>query len=153
MKLGTEEEVVAVYTNERRTMNKEIQKIICFVLIISLSLAGLYVDTIAAASLFVCDFTGKTASCLRSCHADNSDSNVCTEAMLNECSGMELEPLGKYPDRDRETGDSLNLLYSILGFLFQGKSFPLQKTIQFFCLSQNELLTDYIHQSDGKKRI
>lgn len=133
--------------------NKGTPGIMCFVLAVALFLAGMYTDAIMSDVLFVCDSMGKTSSCLRSCHTDINDVNVCIAEMLNECSSMEWQPYGRHRSQEGKIGSLLYFLYANLGSSFRGDFWACKETIQSFCQVQNELLTDYIHRSDGKKRI
>ncbi|MDE7324570.1 MAG: hypothetical protein K2N73_17990 [Lachnospiraceae bacterium] len=133
-------------------MNKRTHRIIGLFFAILLFLSGMYMDTITAESLFVYDFTGEVAASLISCHSDMNSAAICTTGLLNAHS-IELQSLERYPERYQKSNAFLSLQRPGFGALSQGKSYIHHAVSHLFCRTQNELVTDYMHQSDGKKRI
>ena len=134
-------------------MNKRTHRIISLFFAILLFLSGMHADTVATEALFVYNLTGKMATGLAPCHSDINDATICSEMdLLNMCSVEQQSP-GRYQERAREVNDFLYLQCSGFGFLSQGKSCMHRVMVHLSCRRQNELVIDYLHQSDGKKRI
>ncbi|MDE6911235.1 MAG: hypothetical protein K2P44_12300 [Lachnospiraceae bacterium] len=128
-------------------MRKNTQRRIGLFLAMLLFLSGMYVDTVMTEAFFVYDTTGKIVSC----HSDINDATICTSELISVCSAERLSH-GGYQERVREMNDFLYMQCSGFGSLFRRKSCILHAA-RLLCRKQNELVTDYIHQSDGKKRI
>lgn len=120
-------------------------RIISFVLAISLFLSGMYLDTNAGDAFFVYDSTGNTSLCARVFHADINHAKMCMTELLNECSDAEIQSYSPSP--------LLCPLYADDLFLLQGRSVRHPETVFSFYRTLDGIVTDYIHQSDGKKRI
>ena len=123
-----------MYTGKYRT--------ICIAMMIGLLLAGLYPDTIAP-DFFVCNSERGSEFSLDSARKDFNDSGLCTPDMLGEC--MELQSARQSP--------YLNLFCEGPAAPAQGKFLQYSETIYTFCRTLDALVMDYMHQSDGKKRI
>lgn len=101
-----------------------------------LLLMGIYPDTAAKDAFFLCDPTGET---------DYINSmQLCGSEMLVECGNNRQQPV------ELHSFLSLPCLNRI--FALQGKYFGQLETIQSFSQTSDGLVTDYMHQSDGKKR-
>ncbi len=134
-------------------MDKRTHRIISLLFAILLFLSGMYADAVTAEALFVYDLTGEVAAGLAPRHSDINDATICsTMELLNVCS-MEQQSPGRYQVRAREVNALLYLQCSGFGFLSQGKSRMHRVAAHLCCRRQNELVMDYLHQSDGKKRI
>lgn len=132
-------------------MKKKIHRIISLILAISLFLAGGYIDTVMADSLFVCGSEGRMLSTFSSCHADINDTAICITGLLNLCN-MKLQPSGRYQRYNEEAESFLNLLCSGVWSMPQGKPCAYYTSLYLCCHTQKKSVTDYMHQSDGKKR-
>lgn len=141
-----------VKSQEHKIMDKKTHRIISLFLTILLLFSGAYVDAVSAEALFACDFAGNTAANLTSCQSDINDAAICTTESLN-IHNMELQSRGRYQQQYREINEFLSLQNSVFGSLSRRKSYLHHSTKYSFCQTQNELLTEYMHQSDGKKRI
>lgn len=139
-------------------MHTRKEKTACLAIVIMLFLSEIYLDMVMTDSFFVYSSTeksnvfselnvidfvfGKTS--LRN---DSRPFNryICTTKTLSECAGIELQSA------------SWNLFLCLLhiGYLFllQGKFILLSERIQIFYRTLDALVTEYMHQSDGKKRI
>lgn len=115
-------------------------------LAILLLFAGAYAD-----ALFEYDLTGKTAACLTSCHSDLNDDAIGTTESSNAHT-IEMQSR-ESQQQYREVSEFLSLKNSVFGSTSRRKSYIHHAAKYSFCLTQNELLAAYIHQSDGKKRI
>ncbi len=134
-------------------MDKRTHRIISLFFAILMFLSGMYAEAVTAEALFVYDLTGKMAAGLAPCHSDINDAAICSiMELLNVCSVEQQSP-GRYQVRAREVNDLLYLQCAGFGFLSQGKSCMQRVAAHLCCRRQNELVTDYLHQADGKKRI
>lgn len=133
-------------------MDKRTHRIISFVLAILLFFAGTYADAAAADALFEYDLTEKTTPGLAPYHSDINNAAICTTESSN-VHNIELQSRGRYQQRYRQVNEFFYLHNSVSGSLSQGKSYIYHAAQYAFCQAQNELLTEYMHQSDGKKRI
>lgn len=133
-------------------MDKRAHRIISFFLTILLLFAGAYADAVSADALFECDLSGKTAASLTSCRSDINDAAICKTESSN-IHNVELQSRGRYQQQYREVNEFLSLQNSIFGSTSRKKSYIHHAAKYSFCQTQNERLTKYMHQSDGKKRI
>ncbi len=130
----------------------------CFVIGVMLFLSEIYLDMVMTDSFFVYNSVGEVASFLKSDSSDftfnrvclqencgHLNLHVCTMKILNECSGVMLSPNG------------WNLFHCLIYigyfFLLQNKFYQLSEMLQTFCRTLDALVAEYMHQSDGKKRI
>lgn len=117
-------------------MHKRKYKIISFVLAVTLLLTGIYLDTAAKDAFFLCDPTGET---------DYINSmQLCGSEMFVECGGNRQQSI--------ELHSFLSLPHLDRVFVLQGKYCSHPELIQTFSQTSDGLVTDYMHQSDGKKR-
>lgn len=133
-------------------MDKKIHRIISIFLAISLFFAGMYVDTVPAEDFFAYDLTGKMTASLAPLHSDFNRDAICTTespAVHNTASQSRT----KYQQRYREVVEFLYLSCSGFGFVTPENSRIHHTTTYLFYRAQNELITEYVYQSDGKKRI
>lgn len=133
-------------------MNKSTHRIISLFLAILLLFAGAYVDAVLADSLLEYDLTGKTTANFAPCYSDTNDAAICTTESSN-VPNIELQSRGSYQQQYREVNEYLSLQNSGFGSTSLRKSFIHHAAKYSFCQTQNELLTAYIHQSDGKKQL
>lgn len=139
-------------------MHTRRNKIACLAIVIMLLMSEIYLNMVMTDSFFACKSTGESnlffpsnsvdfifdKALLKndSCHLDRY---ICTIQMLSECAGIKLQLAG--------WNLFLCLLYVGYFFLLQGKFFQLSEMIQTFYRTLDALVTEYMHQSDGKKRI
>ena len=124
-------------------MHKRKYRILSLILVTVLLLTGVYHDKVAETFLLR-SCMENSAICSGLFRTDINDVAACMTEMFNECSGMaqqsiELDPL-------------LYLLCSNHIFLFTGNSFGHLEPGQSLWHTSDELVMDYMHQSDGKKR-
>ncbi len=132
-------------------MEKQIHRIIGIFLAISLLFAGMYMKAIPTEDLFAYDLTGKMSASLAPVHSDINHDAICTTD-LPAVSNSDLQSRTKYQQRYREVIAFLYLQCSGFGSISQRKSCIHHTTYSFY-QTQNELITEYVYQSDGKKRI
>lgn len=135
-----------------KRMDKKIHRIISILLAISLFFAGMYVDAVPAEDFFAYDLTGKMTASLAPLHSDINHDTICTTespAVHNTAAQSRT----KYQQRYREVVEFLYLHCSGLGAIAQEKSCIHHAATYLFYRTQNELITEYVYQSDGKKRI
>lgn len=139
-------------SREHKIMNKRTHRIISLLLTILLLFAGTYADAASADALFKCDLTGKAATNLTPCHSAVNDATICTTESSN-IHNIELQSRGRYRQQYREVNEFLSLQNSVFGSISRRKSYIHHAAKYSFCQTQNERLAEYMHQSDGKKRI
>ncbi|MDE7184707.1 MAG: hypothetical protein K2O40_09605 [Lachnospiraceae bacterium] len=118
-------------------------RIICLMVTILLLLSGMYLDTAAPDDLFV--YSSFPRMSMDAPQLDSNDARVCTTEMLNECISIQLQSEGR--------SVFLHLICAGQLALISGKILPYPKSIQTFCHRLDALVVEYMHQSDGKKRI
>lgn len=133
-------------------MDKKIHRLISIILTISLFFAGMYVDTVLAEDFFVYDLTGNTTASLAPLHSDINHDAICTTespAVHNTAS----QSRAKYQQRYKEVIEFLYLQCSGFGSAAPENSYIHHTATYLFYRTQNELITEYVYQSDGKKRL
>ena len=133
-------------------MDKRTHKIISLFLAILLFLAGIYVDTSTPDALLGYDSTTEAAISPAPCHSDMNDAAIHTTELPN-VHNIELQSRGRYQEQYREVIEFLYSQCSGFSFLSRRKSYIQHVATYLFCQTQNELVIEYMHQSDGKKRI
>jgi YbbR domain-containing protein len=133
-------------------MDKRTHRIISILLAISLFFAGMYINTLLTKDLFAYDLTGTMTASLSPIHLDINDDAICTTA-LPAINNIDLQSQTRYQQRYREINEFLYLLCPDFSAISQGKSYVHHITTYLFYQTQNELVTEYVYQSDGKKRI
>ncbi len=133
-------------------MDKKIHRIISILLAITLLFAGMYVDAAPAEDFFVYDLTGKMTASLAPLRSDINHDAICTTE-LPAVQNTAAQSRTRYQHRYREIVASLCLHCSSLSAIAQEKSCIHYAATYLFYRTQNELITEYVYQSDGKKRI
>ena len=125
-------------------MHKRKYRIINFILVTALLLTGTYLDKVVEEIFILRSFMGDSAICSGSFQTDINDVALCMTEMLDECSSMEQKSI--------ELDPLLYLLCSDHTVLFTGRSFGYLEIVRSLWRTSDELVRDYIHLSDGKKR-
>lgn len=133
-------------------MSKSTHRIISLFLAILLLFAGAHVDAVLADTLLEYDLTGKMTANLTPCHSDIHDDAIGTSESSNT-PDIEPQSRGNYQQQYREVNEFLSLQNFGFGSTSRRKSYIHHAAKYAFCQTQNELLTAYIHQSDGKKQF
>lgn len=104
-------------------------------------------------------FVRASAQTERSCILYENDGNTlaatgCTGEMLGIHQDIGCKPRAlKYSAQKRDAKLLLSFLCPVLFPLNVGKSYGKSEEISLIYDSQEELLADYIHRSDGKKKV
>jgi len=125
-------------------VHKRKDRVISLILVTALLLTGVYLDTAIRDMFFWHGGMGDSMICSGLFQADMNDVAACMIEMMNEYSRMEQQLI--------ELSPLLYFLCSSHIFLFPGTSFGCLETVQFLWRMSDELVIDYMHQSDGKKR-
>ncbi len=134
------------------------KKTACMAIVIMLLLSEIYLNVVMTDSFFVYNSIEKSDPFFQSNSMNfifgrafiKNDSRhfnpyICTTKMLSECAGSDLQ----------SSGWNLFLCLLHIGYLFllQGKFYQFSEIIQTFYRTLDALVTEYMHQSDGKKRM
>lgn len=131
--------------------DRKIRRRISICIILSLLLAGMYVNAEPAGVLFASGLSGHTSESLAPVH-----SGTCHDAIgatrLPAIHNMEVQGAG-YQQQYREVHESLFLSCFGIHSVLKGKFHSNHRATYLFCQTQNERITESVYQSDGKKRI
>lgn len=129
-------------------------RIPCVFLAMLILLLGMYFENIKADSMLQYAAVLNTHSHTVSYHASIKDARACTTEMLGIRNNAGIEQLASRSlGQRREIKLSLDFLcYNIIS-LYEGKFFTSPWLIPFHSQYRNGLVTNYIHKSDGKKRV
>lgn len=127
---------------------------ICFLLVMAMCLLGIYSKNRQADFFLAYASAQQTPCSILSRAFVMKDTEPCTAEMLGIRSDTQTrQTAGRPTGQKRDIRISLDSLCPEL-FSLKKKSFLASSEIIQFCRScQKELLTDYIHELDGKKRI
>lgn len=128
-------------------------KIIYLLLAVFFLVSGMCFEKIKTDSSLMYASMEKASSYLLPCYTQLGDDKVCTTEMLGNDGFVGLQQLSQYISQKREMRVSLDLLYLNIFALTEGKRVFSEEMTQSFHQNLNRLVTHYIHQSDGKKRI
>lgn len=129
---------------EGSIVQKRKYRIISLVLMITLFLTGIYLDTAARDAFFLCGPMAETAFCPKSLHTDINSLKMCGSEMFGEGRNAEQKPI--------ELHSLLSLSQLNRALTLHRRTFWLLAVLQPFCQTSDGLVTDFMHQSDGKKR-
>lgn len=128
-------------------------KILRFILAVLLFVTGLFLEVTMTGMLAALDSTGNADANLGFCHTNINDIKILTTETLGDYCTAKVEQSEQFQAQKREIKASSNLLFADFTAFVQGKFFVFLKNPQVICRLQNDPVTDYIHRSDGKKRI
>lgn len=114
------------------------------------------IENVKVDSLFLYASIEETNSYIMADDATISQARPCTTEMLGVRNNAGIQRLAsRFINSKRESKVSHNFLYSNIFSLHEKerKFFISSEAIQFCIQCQNELVINYIHKSDGKKRI
>jgi len=130
------------------------KKSICFIFIISALLSGMCFENVEMDSLFACRLLEETVSYIKSCDEAVQNREVCTTEMLGACNYLVVQQMTSgYVGQEGEIGEFHGPLCLDCIFLPKEKYLKAFVVIQCFYQNPEEIVTSYIHKSDGKKRI
>lgn len=125
-------------------MHQRKDRFFSLIIAITLVLTGLYLDTAVEDALFWYTSKGEAVLCRQLFQTDINTSKICSQEMLDEYGGMQQQSARLYP--------LLSLLYVCYHILSQGKFYRRSEAVQPFFQTPDGLVTNFMHQSDGKKR-
>lgn len=132
--------------------DRKIRRIISIFLIITLFFAGMYTNAFPTEDLFAYDLTGNTSESLAPVFSDIYHDAIGTTE-LPAIHSIELQARAGYQQQYREVSEFLSLSCSGIHSISRGKSHQNHTATYLFYQAQNELITEYVYQSDGKKRL
>lgn len=138
--------------NERRC--NRVNRLICIIMAIFVLISGVCFDDVKMESLFECAHTEVLNSVINSVDIDIID----VEAGTSEFLGFQVDTVFKQlsvrlSNNRRYTKISLEFLIQNLFSLKESKAYVNFERDELALNSQDEIITEYIHKTDGKKRI
>ena len=128
------------------------RRLISIFIILSLFFAGMYVIADPAEDFFASGLTENISESLAPVHSDTY-SNVVGTTELPAIHSISLQARSGYQQQYREVHEFLPLPCFGINSVLQGKFHRNHTATYLFCQTQNELITEYVYQSDGKKRL
>lgn len=129
-------------------------KIVCIILVMLIFFSGFFIESVPVDNSFACAPIEKTNSCIQSVYMPTIEAQVCTSEMLGVQNTSYMQQL---------TSRCIALKWGLRTSLSSlcPDTFQLQKSKFFIGLETStvcslyvdELIINYIHSSDGKKRI
>ena len=135
-------------------MRAKRNKIFCILITLLVFISGMYFEDIKTDSVFASTLGETTNSYTSDIGSVTIDTQVCTTEMLAVCGNMVTGQFTiRFVNQRRDTGVSPDFLCQNIFSLNEGKSYASIEEVQLISKSQDELIANYIHKSDGKKRI
>lgn len=129
-------------------------KIFCILITLLVFISGMYFEDIKADSVFASTPGETTNSYIPDIGSVTIDTQVCTTEMLAVCGNMVTGQFTiRFVNQRRDTRVSPDFLCQNIFSLNEGKSYASIEEVQLISKSQDELIANYVHKSDGKKRI
>lgn len=129
-------------------------KIIGLFLAIILFCSGIYFDNTEIDSPFTYVPIENTSSCIELSHLTISDGHVCTTGMLGIRNTSSIkQSTVRFFSYKKATHNLIDCLYSYILSLQEGNLFMCFEDALINSKCSDKLITIYIHNSDGKKRI
>lgn len=136
-----------------RVRNKR-NKLICVLMTVFVLVSGMYIEDFKTDSTFMRAPTETTNSCISSVDDFITDAHACTTEMLGIRGNAKAgQSTIRFASQKGDTEISLHFLCQNIFSLTGGKSYACLSQMQFISENQGGLATNYIHKSDGKKRI
>lgn len=133
--------------------NKRNKQISVFI-ILFLFVLGMYLDTFKVHSAFSYAVGDMDSSCIASVASGFADTHVCTAGMLSSRGDRSREQITfRLSLLRRDTGKRPDFLSQNTVCPDEDNFCSFFEEIQSLSENQQELITNYIHNSDGKKRI
>lgn len=132
-------------------MSMKKRKILCVLIIFMIFVSGMYFENIETYSVFACNPATAVNSYITVANPVITDAQACTTEMLGIRES--IVTLQRFVGQKRDSKISLDFLYQNLFSLKEGKSYTGLKEVKHTLNSQNELVANYLHKTDGKKRI
>lgn len=135
-------------------MRKKRNELFCVLITLFVFISGMYFEDFKVDSVFVCAATQTSNSYMSSVDPVVTDTKACTTEMLGTHENMGLGKVTtRFTYQKRNSKLSRDYLYGTIFFLNVGKSYANCDKVQFVSKNQDDLVVNYIHKSDGKKRI
>lgn len=128
-------------------------RIICFIIAVLVSISGMCFEDVKADCGFEYAPVEKTNAHIIDGDSAIKDTGICTTEMLRSCNAGVQQHLRAYEGQRRELKGSLYFLCADIISLNEGHLFNGSQICLFCSHNQNKFITNYIHKSDGKKRI
>ena len=130
------------------------QGFICLLLVVFIAMSGFHYEHQKESETFGSVSCEQAGFFLDGMNETNNDAGICTPKMLRVGSDAgAVHFMSRFISQRRELRASLGLLYLNLFSQEEGKFFTSSEVMQLACQYREELVTIYIHKSDGKKRI
>lgn len=130
------------------------RKWICLLIIQLVLVLGIYCENDRADSASVCAPASTTGSYLTSADTMLHEEQACTAELLGMQGNIGPEQgILRYTDSNKDTGFHPDSLYLVNDFQYIGTSEAGSETVLPVSGHPDTLVTNYIHRSDGKKRI
>lgn len=134
-------------------MRAKRNKIFYILITLLVFISGMYFEDIKIDSVFASTPTEMTNSYISDIGSVITDTQVCTTEMLGVRGNMMIGQFTIRFNQRRDTRVSPDFLCQNIFSLNEGKSYASIEEVQLISKSQDELIANYIHKSDGKKRI
>lgn len=133
-------------------MRMKKSRMICIILSILMFFSGMCFEDIKTDALSACAPVLETNACMAALDAAEMDVTFCTRELLGIQNVIGIRQLkSRYISQKKEAKISFDFLCSDVFSLYEGKFFTSSETIQIQNRCLNELVTNYIHKTDGKK--
>lgn len=135
-------------------MQSRKQKAMCILLAIVIVLSGMCFESSKADASFLYAPAEASDSTVRPVDATIREAQLCTTETLGIRDNADIQQFaGRVNSQKRETSDSLALLYFNILSSAAGKFYAGSEMMRSGQQYRNELVANYIHRSDGKKRV
>lgn len=126
--------------------------LICIILVILVSLAGMCFEDVKAHSSFAYEKMQEEDDHIRALDFNMSNDRLCTTRMLRAQSDAGTQQMiSRFINSRKEVRFSLDCLCSNIFTLEQGKFFSSSAVVSFHNLYTDELVASFVHKADGKK--
>ena len=135
-------------------MRKKRNKQLSIFIILFIFILGMYFDNFKVDSCFAYVHGDAVGSGITTVAPGFTGTHACTAEMLRVRGDRGSEQFTfRLSNLRRDTGKNPGFLCQNFVFLYEGRFCSGFGEIQFLSENQNELVTNFIHKSDGKKRI
>ena len=137
----------------KRNLSRKIKKLICAFITLFMFVSGMCFDEIRTDSLFASASSERDTFLSSGCSAF-TDEQACTVDMLGIRGTAELGRITvRAAVQKRDEKASSDFLCQKISVPTEGKSYISSDGIQFISEFSDEHIVNYLHRSDGKKRI
>ncbi len=130
------------------------QRCICVLIAYFVLVSGMYFENIKVDSAFVCAPTETTNAYVFSLDTGHTATEACTTEMLGVRQGAGFQEFSaRFANQRKDTKIASDDRGQSIIALKNGVSYAILEKIEQISEFQEKLVTNYIHKSDGKKRI